>query len=109
MDTGNLRYNGTKRISHHNGFELQVGGERAPYFEFLQDRTSSKYYNSFENKNFTPVFRYLERALKGQFGGGRYLQQKGVKRLTSQMERDQFRLEFENTDARDAVAAKYGG
>jgi hypothetical protein len=109
MDTGNLRYNGTRRIAHHNGFELQVGGTYAPYFEHLQTKTWSKYYNTFENKNFTPVFRYLENALKGQFGGGRFLQKRGVKRINSQIERDQFRMEFENTDARNAVAERYGG
>ena len=109
MDTGNLRYNGTTRAMQGSGFILEVGGHRAPYFEYLQDRTWSKYYDSFENKNFTPVFRYLERALHGSFGGNRFLQKKGVKRLTAKVERDQFRLEFENTEARDAVATKYGG
>lgn len=109
MDTGNLRYNGTTRAMYSNGFQLEVGGHNAPYFEYLQDKTWSKYYNTFENKNFTPVFRYLERALQGSFGGGRFLQRKGVKRLNANIERNQFRLEFENTEARNAVASKYGG
>jgi hypothetical protein len=108
MDTGNLRYNGTTRGMYPGGFKLEVGGHRAPYFEFLQDRTWSKYYNTFENKNFTPVFRYLETALHGEFGGGRFLQKKGVKKITPKVEREQFRLEFENTEARDAVASRYG-
>lgn len=109
MDTGNLRYNATTRTKFPNGFQLDVGGSKAPYFEIIQTRTWSKHYNTFHDVNFTPVFRFLETALKGQFGGGRYLQKNGVKVYSAQMARQQFRLEFENTAARDTVAAKYGG
>jgi hypothetical protein len=109
MDTGNLRYNATTRTKLGSGFEFNVGGERAPYFEILQDKSWSKHYNTFEKVNFTPVFRYLETSLKGQFAGGRFLQKNGVKVYSAQMARQQFRLEFENTGARNLVASKYGG
>ena len=109
IDTGNLRYNATTRQRTANGFKFDVGGEKAPYFEFLQDLPKSKYYNSFERRNFTPVFRYLETTLKGQFGGGRFLQKNSVKTYSVQMARDQFREEFENTEPRNAVAQRYGG
>ena len=58
-----------------SGFELSVGGAKAPYFEFLQDKEyfenqfgkskkKNPYHNTFENRNFTPVFRYLESDIK---------------------------------------------
>lgn len=109
IDTGNLRYNATTRTKLPNGFEFNVGGSKAPYFEIIQTRSWSKHYNTFERVNFTPVFRYLETAIGGQFGGGRFLQKNGVKVYSAQMARQQFRLEFENTAARDILAAKYGG
>ena len=108
IDTGNLRYNATTRTKLPNGFEFDVGGNKAPYFEIIQTRSWSVHYQTFENVNFTPVFRYLETALHGQSKGSRFLQKNGVKVYSTQMARQQFRLEFENTAARDRVASRYG-
>ena len=84
MDTGNLRFNGTRYGYNNHYFHIDVGGEIAPYFEFLQTKiffenkfgpseVKNPYYNNFEDTTFAPVYNYLKFALKGQFGGGRYL------------------------------------
>jgi hypothetical protein len=86
IDTGNLRYNATKPGYTYNGFTLRTGGDTAPYFATLDGTgRSAQYQGSFEELSFTPVFRYLETALKGQFGGGRFLQQYGVQKYTSRL------------------------
>jgi hypothetical protein len=87
MDTGNLRFNGVSYGYTKNYLEINVGGYRAPYFEFLQDKkffenqygiskVENPYYNNFTDKTFAPVFNYLKFALNGEFGGGRFLIQK---------------------------------
>jgi len=84
MDTGNLRFVGTRDTYSPPFYTISVGGDAAPYFEFLQTKTffenkygksdkENPYYNNFEDVTFTPVFNYLKFALRGQFGGGRYL------------------------------------
>jgi hypothetical protein len=75
MDTGNLRFNGTKMYYMTDLFYITVGGYKAPYFEFLQNEEKyGKKYN-FERRNFAPVYNYLKFALKGKSGGFRYLVQ----------------------------------
>ena len=87
MDTGNLRFNGTKYGYSNRYFHIDIGGEAAPYFEHLQEKeyfwnkggptdVKNPYYKNFEKRTFAPVYNYLKFALKGKFGGGRFLVQK---------------------------------
>jgi hypothetical protein len=107
IDTGNLRYNATTGFYYNNGFNLSTGGDKAPYFEILQEKESSKYYKSFERSNFTPVYRFLQNELQGQFGGGRFLKQMSPNYGTAMKTFLESRTE--NLEAREAVAARYGG
>lgn len=107
IDTGNLRYNATTGFYFNNGFHLTTGGDKAPYFDILQTWDKSPYKGNFERVNFTPVYRFLESELKGQFGGGRFLKKMDVNYGTEMKTFLQSRTE--NLEARSAVATKYGG
>ena len=50
MDTGNLRYNGTKRYYFGSHGGINIGGIRADYFEFLEESSKSKYKGDLEYK-----------------------------------------------------------
>jgi hypothetical protein len=118
IDTGNLRYNATTGYYYNNGFNLETGGDKAPYFDILQTfpnmknkyGTSKKknvHFNSFERVHFTPVYRFIQNELKGQFGGNRFLQQVNPSYGTALKTFLESRTE--GLEAREAVAAKYGG
>ena len=86
FDTGNLRYNGTKGRYNQNSIEITVGGENAPYYEFLQkyptfvnSEKRNPYFNNFERETFSAVFRHIERYTKGKFSGGRFLIKKPLR------------------------------
>lgn len=110
IDTGNLRYNATKPGYTYNGFTLWTGGETAPYFATLDGTgRSAQYQGTFEQLSFTPVFRYLEKALGGKFGSGRYLQKHGVMKYTSRLN-DKVEAQMAmNTGARGTVLESMRG
>jgi len=112
MDTGNLRYNATKLFYSGISFEINVGGEEAPYFEWLQDYPTyfnsdkpNPYYKSFERKNFAPVFNYLKTQLNGRFAGGRFLVQRTL--TYRDVLGDVEKRESENTLRRQQVFNKF--
>jgi hypothetical protein len=107
IDTGNLRYNATTGYYYNNGFNLTTGGDKAPYFDILQTWDKSPYKGNFERVHFTPVYRFLQEELRGQFGGGRFLKQMNVNYQTEL--KTFLSSKNENLEARNQLAAKYGG
>ena len=118
MDTGNLRFNGVKYGWSPSYLHIDVGGYSAPYFEFLQDKeffenkygpskVKNPYYNNFRNQPFAPVFNYLKFAIKGEFGGGRFLIQKTMSARQAQNIVE--RTVDANLLQREAVYNKYTG
>lgn len=107
IDTGNLRYNATTGYYYNNGFNLTTGGDKAPYFEILQTWDKSPYKGNFERVHFTPVYRFLQKELQGQFGGGRFLKQMDVNYQTEL--KTFLSSKNENLEAREQLAARYGG
>jgi len=61
IDTGNLRFNGTKEIGSRHRFSILVGGNEADYFEILEESVNSDYYGDFEHKTVPQVVKLLER------------------------------------------------
>jgi hypothetical protein len=49
METGNLRYNGTYGKQMGADFEITIGGVRADYVEYLEERPESKWFGHIEN------------------------------------------------------------
>ena len=110
IDTGNLRYNATTGFYYNNGFNLTIDGEKAPYFAYLDGTNRSAQYDSkmgFEFLSFTPVYRFLQNELQGQFGGNRFLAKTEVNYGSAMKTFLESRTE--NLEAREAVAARYGG
>jgi hypothetical protein len=110
IDTGNLRYNATTGFYYNNGFHLETGGDKAPYFDILQAWDKSPYKGNFKNAHFTPVYRFLQKELTGKNSkstGYLFLNQIEV---NYQNELKTFlSSKNENLEAREQLAAKYGG
>ena len=68
MDTGNLRYNGTKRyyFGKHGG--VNIGGARADYFEYLEEGTEKvkQYKDLLKDTIFPTMCAIVEADVKGE-------------------------------------------
>jgi hypothetical protein len=110
IDTGNLRYNATTGYYYNNGFNLETGGDKAPYFHILQTWDKSPYQNNFKDVHFTPVYRFLQKELTGKnskYTGYLFLKQMDVNYQTEL--KTFLSSKNENLEARNQLAAKYGG
>ncbi len=107
IDTGNLRYNATTGYYYNNAFNLETGGDKAPYYEHLQkEHLHGKKYN-FESRSFTPVYRFLQNELQGKFGGFRFLKEMEVN-YSAEL-KTFLSSKNENLEAREQLASRYGG